>query len=49
MMAGICIRFVVCIINISIKQKSGKVTIPRHGGDLNINTANSIFKQAGLK
>lgn len=26
------------------KTKSGKVTIPRHGGDLNINTANSIFK-----
>lgn len=29
--------------------KSGKVTIPRHGGDLDIKTANSILKQAGLK
>lgn len=29
--------------------KKGKVTIPNHGGDLNIKTVNSILKQAGLK
>ena len=29
--------------------KSGKVTIPFHGGDLDIKTENSIKKQAGLK
>ena len=29
--------------------KPGKVTIPQHKGDLNIKTANSILKQAGLK
>lgn len=29
--------------------KSGKVTIPNHRGDVNIKTANSILKQAGLK
>lgn len=30
-------------------SKSGKVTIPFHGGDLDIKTENSIRKQAGLK
>lgn len=29
--------------------KPGKITIPQHGGDLDIKTANSILKQAGLK
>ena len=29
--------------------KPGKVTIPFHTGDLDIRTANSILKQAGLK
>jgi predicted RNA binding protein YcfA (HicA-like mRNA interferase family) len=29
--------------------KPGKVTIPQHKGDLDIKTANSILKQAGLK
>lgn len=29
--------------------KPGKVTIPKHKGDINIKTANSILKQAGLK
>lgn len=29
--------------------KPGKVTVPIHRGDLNIKTANSILKQAGLK
>ena len=29
--------------------KPGKVTIPFHKGDLDIRTANSILKQAGLK
>lgn len=28
--------------------KKGKVTIPEHGGDLNIDTVKSILKQAGL-
>jgi predicted RNA binding protein YcfA (HicA-like mRNA interferase family) len=30
-------------------SKQGKVTIPVHKGDLDIKTANSILKQAGLK
>ena len=29
--------------------KTGKVTIPKHGGDLNPKLVNSILKQAGLK
>lgn len=29
--------------------KKGKVTIPRHGGDLNIKTAKTILKQAGIE
>ena len=29
-------------------QKSGKVTVPVHSGDLDIKTAKSILKQAGL-
>ncbi len=28
--------------------KPGKITIPRHGGDLNAITVKMIFKQAGL-
>lgn len=28
--------------------KNGKVTIPIHGGELDIKTFNSILKQAGL-
>lgn len=30
-------------------SKSGKVTIPEHTGDLNIDTVKSILKQAGLE
>lgn len=29
--------------------KSGKVTIPKHSGDINLRVVNSILKQAGLK
>lgn len=29
--------------------KSGKITVPFHGGDLKAGTLNSILKQAGLK
>ena len=29
--------------------KAGKVTIPNHRGDVDIRTANSVLKQAGLK
>lgn len=29
--------------------KPGKVTVPQHKGDLDIKTANSILKQAGLR
>ncbi len=28
--------------------KPGKVTIPEHGGDLNLDTVKSIMKQAGI-
>lgn len=31
------------------KEKKAKITIPKHGGDINIKTANAILKQAGLK
>lgn len=30
-------------------SRPGKVTIPQHGGDLDIKTAKSILEQAGLK
>lgn len=30
-------------------QKSGKVTVPMHSGDIPKGTVNSILKQAGLK
>lgn len=30
-------------------EKSGKVTIPFHNGDIDKGTADSILKQAGLK
>lgn len=30
-------------------EKSGKVTVPNHKGDIPKGTANSILKQAGLK
>jgi predicted RNA binding protein YcfA (HicA-like mRNA interferase family) len=30
-------------------QKSGKITIPFHSGDLDKGTADSILKMAGLK
>ena len=31
------------------QNKEGKVTIPKHSGDLNIKTINSILKQADIK
>ena len=30
-------------------NKKGKITIPRHGGDINIKTAKTILKQAGIE
>ncbi len=30
-------------------SKKGKVTVPYHKGDLDIGTAKSIFKQAGIE
>lgn len=30
-------------------EKSGKVTVPIHGGDIPKGTLNAILKQAGLK
>lgn len=29
--------------------KKGKITVPRHQGDLDIRTANTILKMAGIK
>ena len=29
--------------------KPGKVTVPKHGGDIPNGTLNAIYKQAGLK
>ena len=31
------------------RYKRGKVTIPKHRGDLNIRTVNSILKQADIR
>jgi len=31
------------------QQKSGKVTVPSHSGDIPQGTLNSILRQAGLK
>lgn len=30
-------------------QKPGKITVPHHGGDLDMRTVRSIFKQAGIE
>ncbi|MCL2862053.1 MAG: type II toxin-antitoxin system HicA family toxin [Firmicutes bacterium] len=35
--------------NYTHPTKSGKVTIPRHGGDIAKGTLHSILKQAGIK
>ena len=35
--------------NINIIQNFGKVTIPKHKGDVKKGTLNSILKQAGLR
>jgi len=31
------------------QTKKGKVTVPKHGGDIKLGTLNSILKQAGIK
>lgn len=36
-------------IQLKHKEKSGRVTVPNHTGDLKLKTLNSILKQAGLK
>ncbi|MEG2717770.1 MAG: type II toxin-antitoxin system HicA family toxin, partial [Eubacterium sp.] len=36
-------------IQFSHPQKSGKVTVPNHSGDIKKGTLNSILKQAGWK
>lgn len=50
-----CLRMVgaklvkrVHIISTNIQASPGKVTIPEHGGDINIDTAKSIMRQAGI-
>ncbi len=37
------------IFNINIIINHGKVTIPKHKGDVKKGTLNSILKQAGIK
>lgn len=49
MMAGIIMILLALICNINIIQNLGKVTIPRHKGDVKKGTLNSILKQAGIK
>ena len=39
----------VLIYNINTKQSHGKVTIPKHRGDIKKVTLNAILKQAGIK
>ena len=36
-------------IQLKHPTKRGKVTVPKHSGDIPIKTFNSILKQAGLK
>jgi len=36
-------------IQMKHEVKTGKITVPRHNGDIKIKTLNSILKQAGLK
>ncbi len=36
-------------IQLKHPAKTGKVTVPKHSGDLSKGTVNSIMKQAGLK
>lgn len=36
-------------VHLTHPDRPGKVTIPRHGGDIKKGTLNSILKQAGLK
>lgn len=48
-MVGIIMIQLARICSISITQNHGKVTIPKHKGDVKKGTLNSIMKQAGLK
>ena len=48
-MVGIIMIQLVRIFSISIIQNHGKVTIPKHKGDVEKGTLNTILKQAGIK
>lgn len=36
-------------VHLTHSSKPGKLTVPKHGGDIKKGTLNSILKQAGLK
>lgn len=36
-------------IQLGHPTKPGRVTVPKHGGDIPLGTLNSILRQAGLK
>lgn len=48
-MDGIIMTLLAHIFSISIEQSHGKITIPKHRGDIKKGTLNAILKQAGLK
>jgi len=49
MMVGTITIQWVLICSINIMKSHGKVTIPKHNGDVKKGTLNSILKQAGIK
>ena len=48
-MDGITMTQQVHTYNINTRQNCGKVTIPKHRGDIKKETLNAILKQAGIK
>lgn len=47
-MVGTIMILLVHICSINIQLNHGKVTLPKHGGDVKKGTLHSILKQAGL-
>ena len=47
-MVGIIMMLWAHIYSINIKLSHGKITIPKHRGDIKKGTLNAILKQAGI-
>jgi hypothetical protein len=48
-MDGITMILLALIYNIDTERSRGKVTIPKHRGDIKKGTLNAILKQVGIK